>query len=96
MVRNLLPTVVVAVYLRLLRSFHALDSQGHIYVWGKVIPSFLMPLFVTFVGVLRGTMGALRSDGYSLPFKRTEGPMRLRLPVKIRSIRYDMYVSLAQ
>ncbi|TFY69106.1 hypothetical protein EVJ58_g618 [Rhodofomes roseus] len=51
-------------------SFHALDSRGDIYVWG----------------VLDGTSAALRSEGYSIPAKRTEGPMRLTLPVKIRSI----------
>ncbi|KZT69245.1 RCC1/BLIP-II protein [Daedalea quercina L-15889] len=51
-------------------SFHALDSRGRIFVWGA----------------LDGTSAALRSEGYSIPSKRTEGPMLLNLPVKMRSI----------
>ncbi|KAF9819314.1 hypothetical protein IEO21_02202 [Rhodonia placenta] len=51
-------------------SFHALDSQGNIHVWGT----------------LDGSSAALRSEGYSIPSKRAEQPMRLNLPVKFRSI----------
>ncbi|OSX65942.1 hypothetical protein POSPLADRAFT_1165938 [Postia placenta MAD-698-R-SB12] len=51
-------------------SFHALDSQGNIHVWGT----------------LDGTSAALRSEGYSIPSQKAEQPMRLNLPVKFRSI----------
>ncbi|KAI0923709.1 hypothetical protein AcV5_009183 [Taiwanofungus camphoratus] len=51
-------------------SFHALDSHGDIYVWG----------------VLDGLDAALRSEGFSIASKRAEQPMRLKLPVKFRSI----------
>ncbi|PIL24865.1 hypothetical protein GSI_12752 [Ganoderma sinense ZZ0214-1] len=51
-------------------SFHALDSQGNIYVWG----------------VLDGTNTAFRSDGFSEPSKEAQGPMRLDLPAKFRAL----------
>ncbi|KAI1796783.1 RCC1/BLIP-II [Ganoderma leucocontextum] len=51
-------------------SFHALDSQGDIYVWG----------------VLDGTYTALRSDGFSEPSKRADSPVRLNLPSKVRTL----------
>ncbi|KZT10184.1 RCC1/BLIP-II [Laetiporus sulphureus 93-53] len=51
-------------------SFHALDSDGNMYVWGT----------------LDGLGGALRSEGFSTSSKKADHPMRLSLPVKIRSI----------
>ncbi|TFK51824.1 RCC1/BLIP-II [Heliocybe sulcata] len=51
-------------------SFHALDSEGQIHVWGA----------------LNGTFMSLRSDGYSVPEKVAEQPLRLQLPAPIRSI----------
>ncbi|KZT27926.1 RCC1/BLIP-II protein [Neolentinus lepideus HHB14362 ss-1] len=51
-------------------SFHALDSEGRIHVWGA----------------LNGTLMSLRSDGYSVPEKVADQPLRLQLPAPIRSI----------
>ncbi|KAK7056409.1 hypothetical protein VNI00_002964 [Paramarasmius palmivorus] len=51
-------------------SFHALDDEGHIHVWGT----------------LDGTGYALMSDGYSEPAKSAHTPMRLALPNPTRSI----------
>ncbi|EKM49963.1 uncharacterized protein PHACADRAFT_264421 [Phanerochaete carnosa HHB-10118-sp] len=51
-------------------SFHAIDAQGHVYVWGA----------------LDGTSFALRTDGFSDPSKVAESPMRLELPCAIRQI----------
>ncbi|TBU47471.1 RCC1/BLIP-II [Dichomitus squalens] len=51
-------------------SFHAIDSRGDIYVWG----------------MLDGTSIALRSDGFSDPCKKAEHPVRLKLPMKFRSL----------
>ncbi|ESK97802.1 f-box protein [Moniliophthora roreri MCA 2997] len=51
-------------------SFHALDDEGQIYVWGT----------------LDGTSFALNSDGYSEPAKPAPTPMRLALPHPTRSI----------
>ncbi|KAL1723026.1 regulator of chromosome condensation 1/beta-lactamase-inhibitor protein II [Schizophyllum commune] len=51
-------------------SFHAIDSEGTLYVWGA----------------LDGSTGTLRSDGFSEPGKRAETPLRLRLPAATRTI----------
>ncbi|KAJ7247638.1 regulator of chromosome condensation 1/beta-lactamase-inhibitor protein II [Mycena haematopus] len=51
-------------------SFHALDSEGHIYVWGT----------------LNGQIGSLASDGFSEPGKPAPTPLRLELPTKIRQV----------
>ncbi|KAG6810891.1 hypothetical protein H0H92_009921 [Tricholoma furcatifolium] len=51
-------------------SFHALDSEGQIYVWGT----------------LDGTSSALRSDGFAEPGQKTETPLRLQMPNPTRSI----------
>ncbi|KAI0692434.1 regulator of chromosome condensation 1/beta-lactamase-inhibitor protein II [Cytidiella melzeri] len=50
--------------------FHALDSQGHIWVWGT----------------LDGTNFGLHSDGFSDPHKPAAPATRLELPFSIRSI----------
>ncbi|THV05547.1 RCC1/BLIP-II [Dendrothele bispora CBS 962.96] len=51
-------------------SFHALDSEGQIYVWGT----------------LNGTLSGLRSDGFSEPSTQASSPLRLQLPTRTRSI----------
>ncbi|EPQ56536.1 RCC1/BLIP-II protein [Gloeophyllum trabeum ATCC 11539] len=51
-------------------SFHALDSEGRIHVWGA----------------LNGEFMSLRSDGFSVPEKSASKPLRLQLPTAIRSI----------
>ncbi|KAF5350218.1 hypothetical protein D9758_007798 [Tetrapyrgos nigripes] len=51
-------------------SFHALDSEGQIHVWGT----------------LDGTSHALTSDGFSESAKSTNTPLRLQLPSRTRSI----------
>ncbi|KAF7370577.1 RCC1/BLIP-II protein [Mycena sanguinolenta] len=51
-------------------SFHALDSEGNIYVWGT----------------LNGQIGTLNSDGFSEPGKPAPTPLRLELPAKIRHV----------
>ncbi|CCM03324.1 uncharacterized protein FIBRA_05452 [Fibroporia radiculosa] len=51
-------------------SFHALDSNGNIHVWGT----------------LDGNSGMLWSNGFSVAARRADRPMRLNLPAKFRSI----------
>ncbi|EJD07301.1 RCC1/BLIP-II [Fomitiporia mediterranea MF3/22] len=51
-------------------SFHALDSSGRVYVWGT----------------MDGEMFGLQSDGFSLPEKVAETPLRLELPEPIRTL----------
>lgn len=51
-------------------SFHALDSQGSVYVWGT----------------LDGQNMALNSEGFSIPQKCAQVPHRLILPEPVRSI----------
>ncbi|KAF9071533.1 hypothetical protein BDP27DRAFT_1391614 [Rhodocollybia butyracea] len=51
-------------------SFQALDSEGHIHVWGT----------------LDGTSHALRRDGFSEAGKPATTPLKLELPAPIRSI----------
>ncbi|KAF8216533.1 regulator of chromosome condensation 1/beta-lactamase-inhibitor protein II [Mycena galopus ATCC 62051] len=51
-------------------SFHALDSEGNIYVWGT----------------LNGQSGSLGSDGFSEPGKVAPTPLRLELPTKIKHV----------
>ncbi|KAH8116463.1 RCC1/BLIP-II [Phellopilus nigrolimitatus] len=51
-------------------SFHALDSQGNIFVWGT----------------LDGEMFSLQSDGFSVPQKVSETPLKLQLPAPIRAL----------
>lgn len=51
-------------------SFHALDSEGRIYVWGT----------------LDGTTPALRNDGFSEAGKSANTPLRLQMPAATRSI----------
>lgn len=51
-------------------SFHALDSEGNIHVWGT----------------LDGTTTGLNSDGYSEPGKLSNNPLRLDMPTASRSI----------
>ncbi|KAJ7334174.1 regulator of chromosome condensation 1/beta-lactamase-inhibitor protein II [Mycena albidolilacea] len=51
-------------------SFHALDSEGNIYVWGT----------------LNGQTGSLGSDGFSEPGKPALTPLRLELPTKIKHV----------
>ncbi|KAK0501399.1 regulator of chromosome condensation 1/beta-lactamase-inhibitor protein II [Armillaria luteobubalina] len=51
-------------------SFHALDSKGNIFVWGT----------------LDGLQRALTSDGFSEANKKANHPLRLHLPVSMRSI----------
>ncbi|CAK5267683.1 unnamed protein product [Mycena citricolor] len=51
-------------------SFHALDSEGHIFVWGT----------------LDGTTMTLNSDGYSQAGKTAPKPLRLELPSYITQI----------
>lgn len=51
-------------------SFHALDSKGDVFVWGT----------------LDGLHRALTSDGFSEAGKQAGRPLRLQLPVSMRSI----------
>ncbi|CAL1714558.1 unnamed protein product [Somion occarium] len=51
-------------------SFHAIDSNGSVYVWG----------------VMDGTGIALRGDGFSEASKVANFPMRLALPLPVRSV----------
>ncbi|KAJ7759280.1 regulator of chromosome condensation 1/beta-lactamase-inhibitor protein II [Mycena metata] len=51
-------------------SFHALDSEGSVYVWGT----------------LNGTSSTLTSDGFSEPGKTAPSPLRLELPSRIREV----------
>jgi SCF-associated factor 1 len=51
-------------------SFHALDSEGNVYVWGS----------------LDGSSFALESDGFSESAKQTGTPLKLALPAPMRSI----------
>ncbi|TFK75017.1 RCC1/BLIP-II [Pluteus cervinus] len=51
-------------------SFHALDSEGNIFVWGT----------------LDGTTGALNSDGFSEAGKVADTPHRLVMPAATRTI----------
>ncbi|KAF9269161.1 RCC1/BLIP-II [Marasmius fiardii PR-910] len=51
-------------------SFHALDAEGHVHVWGT----------------LDGSSFALNSDGFSEPSKSAPTPLRLELPNPTRSI----------
>ncbi|KDQ61371.1 hypothetical protein JAAARDRAFT_30797 [Jaapia argillacea MUCL 33604] len=51
-------------------SFHALDSLGHVYVWGTLNATFM----------------ALQSDGFSIPQKVAPVPLRLDLPLAIRAV----------
>ncbi|KIY53369.1 RCC1/BLIP-II protein [Fistulina hepatica ATCC 64428] len=51
-------------------SFHALDSHGNVYVWGT----------------LNALTTALTSDGFSEPAKTAMTPLKLLLPVTMRSI----------
>lgn len=51
-------------------SFFAMDSKGNLYAWGT----------------LHGTELAAPNDGYSAPGKTANTPMRLDLPVAMRSI----------
>ncbi|KII85876.1 hypothetical protein PLICRDRAFT_115016 [Plicaturopsis crispa FD-325 SS-3] len=51
-------------------SFHALDSEGNVWVWGT----------------LNGTDFTLSSDGYSEPGKAAPKPLRLQLSTPTRSI----------
>ncbi|KAK6992259.1 SCF-associated factor 1 [Favolaschia claudopus] len=60
-------------------SFHALDSEGNIHVWGT----------------LNGQIGALGSDGFSVPHKPAPTPLRLELPTKIKQISCGRFHSAA-
>ncbi|KAJ3569626.1 hypothetical protein NP233_g4934 [Leucocoprinus birnbaumii] len=51
-------------------SFHALDTEGNVYVWGT----------------LDGTDYALTKDGFSAKGKKAPMPLRLELPDAIRNI----------
>ncbi|KAJ7224220.1 regulator of chromosome condensation 1/beta-lactamase-inhibitor protein II [Mycena pura] len=51
-------------------SFHALDSQGNLWVWGT----------------LNATTGALNSEGFAEPGKMTNVPLRLELPTRIKDV----------
>nr|GAT45716.1 RCC1/BLIP-II protein [Mycena chlorophos] len=60
-------------------SFHALDSEGRVWVWGT----------------LNGQIGALNSDGFSEPGKAAPTPLRLDLPSRITEVRCGRLHSLA-
>ncbi|KAI5123508.1 hypothetical protein M0805_006668 [Coniferiporia weirii] len=51
-------------------SFHALDSQGRVFVWGT----------------LDGEMYSLQSDGFSVPQKVSETPLQLQLPAPMHAL----------
>ncbi|KAF4569685.1 hypothetical protein EYR40_008663 [Pleurotus pulmonarius] len=51
-------------------SFHALDSEGNVYVWGT----------------MDGTTFALNRDGYSEPGKTASTPLKLQMPAPTRNI----------
>ncbi|KAE9399557.1 RCC1/BLIP-II [Gymnopus androsaceus JB14] len=60
-------------------SFHALDSDGCIHVWGT----------------LNGTSFALNRDGFSESGKVAAAPLKLQLPASIRSISWGRPFRLA-
>lgn len=45
------------------------------------------------IGKLDGTASALVNDGFSEPAKQANRPLRLKLPVKFRSITFVMYLN---
>lgn len=74
------------------RSFHALDSEGRIYVWGQWIVSVLLisshsDKICILSGTLDGTTTALPSDGFSDPAQMSKTPLRLDLPAPTRTVR---------
>lgn len=77
------------------RSFHALDSEGNVYVWGVYsfgYQCFHIQIAHTYVlpGTLQGVFGAYAAEnqGFSAPGKPARTPHKLNLPVPIRSIRW--------
>ncbi|KAJ6591576.1 regulator of chromosome condensation 1/beta-lactamase-inhibitor protein II [Mycena vulgaris] len=60
-------------------SFHALDSEGSIYVWGT----------------LNGTISTLTLDGFSQAGKTAPQPLRLELPARIKEISCGRFHSSA-
>ncbi|KAF7308474.1 RCC1/BLIP-II protein [Mycena chlorophos] len=78
-------------------SFHALDSEGRVWVWGNAVFLYL----ISFVdqsrraGTLNGQIGALNSDGFSEPGKAAPTPLRLDLPSRITEVRCGRLHSLA-
>ena len=73
------------------RSFHALDSDGSIYVWGLPFGCIKSPSAyssILILGTLNGEAFASDSDGFSGPGKRATIPFKLEMPAKTRSIRW--------
>lgn len=68
------------------RSFHALDSEGNIRVWGRPIETLRLD---DSDRQLKGTLNAetriLRDEGYS--GQTIPRPVKLSLPIPFRSIR---------
>ncbi|TDL23958.1 RCC1/BLIP-II [Rickenella mellea] len=60
-------------------SFHAIDSEGQVFVWGT----------------LDGTLFALNSDGFAVSQKIAETPLRLELPNPVRSVSCARLYSIA-
>jgi SCF-associated factor 1 len=74
------------------RSFHALDTEGNIWVWGENTEREYLLLFLNkfFAGTLNGTTGVLNSDGFSEAGKPAPQPLRLEMPSRIKDIRQDV------
>lgn len=67
-----------------------MDSKGNLYAWGIPFGLAYSPksFWLTYqLGTLHGTELAAPNDGYSAPGKTANTPMRLDLPVAMRSIR---------
>lgn len=70
------------------RSFHALDSEGNVYVWGKLnLTYFASPSWSIGKGTLDGSSFALESDGFAVSSKRAGTPLKLALPAPMRTVR---------
>ncbi|KAG6821200.1 hypothetical protein H0H93_004020 [Arthromyces matolae] len=68
-------------------SFHALDSEGQIFVWGLSYTSLHTERTDSYtVGALNGTSPSLHSDGFSEPGQIARTPLRLQMPAATRSI----------
>lgn len=70
------------------RSFHALDSGGHIHVWGKSRPYHRFPSSNTAwnLGTLNGE-SFIMGDGFVASGKPAKTPVKLDIPATMRSIK---------
>lgn len=71
------------------RSFHALDTDGNVHVWGVCWSCLRQAMWLTsLAGTLDGSSGGFsQNSGFSRSSKRAETPLKLKMPAPIRSIR---------